>query len=562
MKRLKDYNEYLLDLVVEAIVTKVAPLYFSPRFKNIIKSIKHPISDRLLSAESGPSEYKQTYIDLDDKDIDQISYIISTKAIEILQKSLEKEVLSNSDFWRAKENKELRDKLYSNNRTVTSIGKLIVKLFPKEFEVGGTPDSIQTFVDKFKSKRSEKSEEGIVLVKDNDIMKWYDQENYLLDGTNNEQRGSIWNSCMRYSKCNDYIQFYSDNSDKVSLMILKVLDEEGEEKIKGRALVWKLDEPSGRTFMDRIYTIDTYDEELFKNYAKEQGWLYKRNQNYKPGEYIVDTMDKDNVSTKTLIIRNIKKSSTDEYPYTDTFKYYNAELGILTNDSDYIRYDNYWELNDTSGEYSEHTYDEDGDENENGIFVEFYDQRYSEEELTWCEYGHDWRLSHDATYLHDVNEYATEDYVENNMTYSSIEREYIFNDDAIYSEFHKDDIRIDTAIAVCKKYSSENESPDDIDRDEAKDDYVIDSADYYIPYYTREGRRLNFLIDLDGENFYEAYSLKKNEKVYYHIEWDKDRIFTYNDRLYLNDDQVKYDKLVGQKRIWDDDSDEFHADVE
>ena len=402
MKILQNFDDYALDLLVEAITQKEIPLIFSDRFKALISKINHPISRRLLRAESNTENQKNSFIDTDDSGVDKVSFITSTKAAEVvadykgMDKTGDRDIeFSRSTFTDLKYDQRLRDSMYLKYRSVTSIGKLINKLFPKEFEAGGKPgEDIQSFVDKFKSIRDNKDLE---IVEGHNIVKYYNVKKYV-DGE--DTGGNLGSSCMRDEECGDYIQFYADNSSVVSLLILRDIDKP--KKIRGRALVWKLSSPKGRIFMDRIYTVDSYDEEIFKNYAKDKGWLYKFRQNSSDGEYIIDTKD-DSKEFMTLTVKDVKNSSTNKYPYVDTVKYYYPDDGILSTDDDMGS--EKWTLEDTGGGYEE----------DDGIYVEFYDRSYPENDLTYCEMGDEYRLEDDAVYIDFYGQSATEEYIEKNM---------------------------------------------------------------------------------------------------------------------------------------------------
>ena len=71
-----------------------------------------------------------------------------------------------------------------------------------------------------------------------------------------------------------WLQIYTDNPDVCQLLILK--DDDQQDKIKGRALVWKLSFPADTTYVDRIYTHDDSDLELFKQYIAQQGLMLKK----------------------------------------------------------------------------------------------------------------------------------------------------------------------------------------------------------------------------------------------------------------------------------------------
>jgi hypothetical protein len=125
----------------------------------------------------------------------------------------------------------------------------------------------------------------------------------------------------------DFFDIYVKNPDKVSLLILKSDDDQ---KIKARALVWNLDNPKV-TFVDRIYTNDDSDVNLFKQYADSKGWYYKRNQNSSNDRILIG---KDGVTLDEgpllVTLLNENNGGYRNYPYLDTLKYFNTSSGELT----------------------------------------------------------------------------------------------------------------------------------------------------------------------------------------------------------------------------------------
>ena len=75
----------------------------------------------------------------------------------------------------------------------------------------------------------------------------------------------------------DYFDIYSENSKVCNLLIY--FNEN--KKLLGRALIWKLKKSpcDAKYFMDRIYSSSDSDVLKFKQYADEQGWMYKYKQN-------------------------------------------------------------------------------------------------------------------------------------------------------------------------------------------------------------------------------------------------------------------------------------------
>lgn len=186
------------------------------------------------------------------------------------------------------------------------------------------------------------------LVKGNEISYWYHKNNYeRVDGT-------LGKSCMA-DVDSYYFDIYTENRDQVKLAILYddngTISSDGKytsDKIKGRALVWnaKIDGVSAN-FMDRIYTIDDSDVELFKQYAEKNGIWYKLRQDSNNDCIITNGKEQ----KEPVIIVNLNNGDFDSYPYLDTLHYVNSETGELSNDKDEINADR--ELNSTCGSYDE-----------------------------------------------------------------------------------------------------------------------------------------------------------------------------------------------------------------
>ena len=222
------------------------------------------------------------------------------------------------------------------------VGRFVTNLLTKagiEFK----PKEIEEFVDKYKAalKLKKESFNRFEIVKGEDIRKWYFRNSY------EQEEGTLGNSCMRYAKCQKYLDIYTEN-DSVSLIILK--SKTDNEKIIGRAILWDatlVNKPNETDdadikFMDRIYIIDSADTEFFIQFAIKNGFYYKKKQDYSTTPLIFNkTILSDDES---LIKVSVSSGDYNYYPYIDTVKFYND--GILTNDdSDGYEY----ELTDTDG---------------------------------------------------------------------------------------------------------------------------------------------------------------------------------------------------------------------
>jgi hypothetical protein len=131
---------------------------------------------------------------------------------------------------------------------------------------------------------------------------------------------------MRDVKSN-FFDIYSKN-ENVSLIIL--YSDETKKSISARALLWELSLPNGRMFMDRVYTNNYSDEQVFIDFAKLNGWLYKSQQSMGCEISIIDSINNVQKNMQLIVeLNNIHDHK--KYPYLDTMVYYNPHTGIITN---------------------------------------------------------------------------------------------------------------------------------------------------------------------------------------------------------------------------------------
>ena len=200
-----------------------------------------------------------------------------------------------------------------------------------------TNAEIELFVNKYKSEFDRFNDvfRNFELVDGNEIHHWYQSDNYL-HGTG---KGQLSNSCMGRAPAS-WLRIYTQNPDVCKLLILK--DADNEDKIKGRALVWKLSEPANITYVDRIYTHDDSDLELYKQYIAQQGWYLKQRYTNSTSSTTMIAPDGSESQPRKLEIQ-VKAKDYDYYPYLDTFKFYTPDTGILST------YEGEYELEDTGG---------------------------------------------------------------------------------------------------------------------------------------------------------------------------------------------------------------------
>jgi len=411
MKKMHSFSDYMLEMISESAKNDELRLVISDRLRKFLIEINHPIAIDIVSvADVSKDEYKITYIDIDDSEPDKkdmISFLNSNKAIDAVMKNnnIEKaglisdtQISSIKDTVYNTRNTFFYEDFAKSYRSKTRIGRIVGKLFPGKYKQSGDPGKdIESFVNLYKAARDTSLFE---IVSGKDIQHWYNEDQYISGG------GPLNNSCMKYGRCKDYLQLYVDNEDKVSLVILK--DVNDSTKIKGRAILWTLDEPSGRTFMDRIYTVNDSDIILFKEFAAENGWLYKKNQNMDESGPWVDTKT-GSEEYIDLIVKDLEDPGSGGYPYMDTMKFFDGDW--ISNDKDAVdNGDDIMKLEDTGGGYET-----------DGYYSEFYGDYIDIEsdDIIHCDrYDGDdgYRYDGDCYYSDYYNESICNEFAEKNMT--------------------------------------------------------------------------------------------------------------------------------------------------
>lgn len=363
---------------------------------------------------------------------------------------------------------------YEENRQSTRVGRGIRSLLSAS-GIKFTDKEIETFVNQWKSTVDKINDifYHFEEVKGSDIAHWYNCHNYEM-----QDRGQLGNSCMK-SVDKDYFDIYVNNPDVISMIIYK--SPTNSSKIKGRALLWKINDD--KFFMDRIYTNHDSDIDLFKQYAKKMGWYSKLYNQSSEEMDCISPFDGKRVNLGNPEIA-LSKSSYDLYPYMDTLKYYNPTTGIISN----IPKKGCLVLESTGGH---------GDPWQSEmLWVEFYDDEFPEEDLTWCEYADlgyrdsiqgGSRLSEDCYFdeyyqVYVANSFRDEHMIECFKTgeyrlekdvkkiYSSdsraeskfVTKDYV-GDDLKYSSYHDEFIPSDKAVevyTVCPSDRATNKSKD------------------------------------------------------------------------------------------------------
>lgn len=246
------------------------------------------------------------YVKYENSDLDVVSYLPKSKYEKV------------DDCWQ-------------NGRIKIKIGRFIKKFLTefseKSFQVDNV--AIEKFVNIYKSYFSRDTSK-LKIVEGDDILKYYLEDNYLV--INGCRNGSLWNSCMRQRERNKFMSLYAKNPDKVKMLVFFSDDD----KVRARALLWygvkEHNSEKEYNFMDRIYFFYDHDVNLFKDWAKENGYITKWEQTAKSQMYFDEG---NNEPVRKSLYVTLENSNLSYYPYLDTFKFFNYNKGRFSNSDSY-----------------------------------------------------------------------------------------------------------------------------------------------------------------------------------------------------------------------------------
>lgn len=342
---------------------KTSDIFVSDELKNILTEIESQsmVASLLLKKRHSNEDLAEdfvNYISVSREDKTKISYLTKERIA----------VIDESEVWT------------SSRRFQAKPGGFISKLF-KDIPA----KEVELFSTLFRNV-SNRLNVDLQVVKGERIRDFYYYESYASDN------GSLGASCMRYDNCQKYMNIYVDNTDVVSMLVM--LNDDG--ALIGRALLWDCD---GYKIMDRIYT--TNDEKYafyFKEWATKNNYLFKSNQNW------FDTMTFEKIGDKKQELKiDIKLPNSDYryYPYMDTFKFFNADTGTISN---YQPKGDFYTICTPDG------------------------SKYGSDYLVLDVIDKVFRYRHDAVYVRYIDGFTNG----NNVNYSEIHDEYILCADATY----------------------------------------------------------------------------------------------------------------------------------
>jgi len=399
---IKKYSDFLkenLEFIIESNVV------FSDNFRKAMTRIEHPMAKAILGVENNDITVQANYLDIEFSKNDTITFTPDRKAQEILGDTKEvvrftgsgggwlKHKDSNAKLFTqlgytfeegsnpyqpnsrdlgeivAKVTSETSGKVYAwvkfkdqsgnevgegvyNNEKLRVVDERIKKIWSsnrQEIKVGRAMRALlkaagaefadkdfEQFVNLYKATIDKMNDKFsyIEVVRGSDIAHWYHNENYF----QRSRSGTLGSSCMA-SAPESWLEVYTANPE-VGLVIYKSIDDA--EKIIGRALLWNLKD--GKEYLDRIYTVNDSDVQLFRDYAKENGWYYKENNNSSDSS---NAIAPDGSRVNLDLIVNLTDASMDNFPYLDTLKYFNPRRKTISN----FDTGGCYFLEDTGGDY-------------------------------------------------------------------------------------------------------------------------------------------------------------------------------------------------------------------
>ena len=200
------------------------------------------------------------------------------------------------------------DPYKSRHRQSSKIGRVLRKINDKL-----TDPQYENFVNTYRATwnvfiKAEVNESKLQVVTGDTITYWYNEANYA------KGSGSLNHSCMRHAGTQNRVAFYGKYPNKIAMAIL--LDDNN--KLLARAIIWRLDEPAGVNFMDRIYYVLPIHEKMMEMYAAKYNIRTKKSA-YNSGKKLVVKLD----------YKRPEPGQPTDLPYFDTFHYSETDKGFV-----------------------------------------------------------------------------------------------------------------------------------------------------------------------------------------------------------------------------------------
>jgi hypothetical protein len=328
MKRIKGFSSFNESVMLQMI--NETALYFLPEMRKALAVLSNDGNDiayRLLLKVGVDTLKDITLVELED---DKLSFM-SKRAID----SHDPEVMKKLDKgYEISQNLGNSVKGFSN-RNQMKIGKFVTSVLGSI-----PPKELEEFVNKLKSKKNNKYE--ITVVEGDEIKKYYKTEALTTDNPNLSY-SEIMRSCMRDKEKvkPNVFDIYTKNLESCKMVVM--LDENG--GLVSRAILWKVNNfqstneyfggqstessklslPESFWFMDRVYSVENWMDNLMYDWATKKGYACKR------GNWGNRNILFNGVSGHCEMEVDVKKIGYKGFPYMDTFTYYDVKNGKLRN---------------------------------------------------------------------------------------------------------------------------------------------------------------------------------------------------------------------------------------
>jgi len=188
------------------------------------------------------------------------------------------------------------------------------------------------------------------VVDGEDIRKYYNLNNYY------NLEGELGKSCMRHAHKSGFLDIYVNNPDVCKMLILK--SPKDQNLIVGRAILWtdiaiysnkgyQMKYEKQGKLMDRIYTNEESLINVFKNYANDNDYHYKENQD-NDAHFTAIYEGREDESAKYFVVE-VGSDHYSEWPYMDTLKYFFKDNMIISNNDGYFGTEYDMELEEMDG---------------------------------------------------------------------------------------------------------------------------------------------------------------------------------------------------------------------
>ena len=292
------------------------------------------------------------------------------------------------------------------------VGKFIKKI-PSPLNL--TDNQIEKLVNHLKTKYILNI--NIHEVAGEDIRKWYHYRQYA------DRQGSLSQSCMRHTSCQEYMDIYVEND----VRMIVATNQEG--NLMGRAIIWPRSVWNANYFddmdaiVDRIYGKDMVID-MVKQYCYEKKYVHKTYQSYDSRLSWTHKMINGEMRTIERRCQMNVETAFDSYPYMDTF--------AIMDDDNLKNHGSGDSLTCTDG-YTRH----------NHICENCESEDCNEDEMVYIE--------NVGQCCDDCTRYVAGDdshYLREDTEYIESTGEYAHQDDTIYDEWLTQTIHSDNAVRL------------------------------------------------------------------------------------------------------------------